>query len=532
MKPVQNGIPQGSPISPILAAFYTAELLENFKPLPNPTSSYTPSLPTQINVLMYVEDGKIYVSSNSLETNVILVKLAYLEVEKWLTSAGLAADVAKREIMHYSRRPKYDCSPSIVFQDGDGIARTVTPERHVKWLGVYFDRRLRFEHHAKQLAARGEIAVNGLSILANTVRGLNQTHLRHLYTACVLPKILYACPAWWNGCNYQIKPLEKVQRRALRLICAAFRTSPIHALEIEASIPPVKHQVDLITRRSAIRFNKLPKSSPILQRLPDTWRDNTQPTYPPPLPPTPRNKPRLSTNLGKIAKFTSPTHERIDPYLNPPWKRTASLFPNRFVLNQCNAQGDKDQARKEHIQLVNAYKADPNTLYIYTDGSKTQKSGFCRAGAAAVAYCQDTEITRNTLGLGGHAEVYDAEMAALALGATQAAEYINTHPHVTNVAFFTDNSATTIAMADPSPNAAQIFAAKFHNTLQPILATNPQLSISISWCPSHCKIKGNDRADALAKKATQKESQAPYNVSRANAARRSKSSILKIWRKE
>ena len=103
MKPVQNGIPQGSPISPILAAFYTAELLENFKPLPNPTSSYTPSLPTQINVLMYIDDGKIYMSSNSLETNVILVKLAYLEVEKWLTSAGLAADVAKREIMHYSR---------------------------------------------------------------------------------------------------------------------------------------------------------------------------------------------------------------------------------------------------------------------------------------------------------------------------------------------------------------------------------------------------------------------------------------------
>ena len=115
-------------------------------------------------------------------------------------------------------------------------------------------------------------------------------------------------------------------------------------------------------------------------------------------------------------------------------------------------------------------------------------------------------------GLRGHAEVYDAEMAALALGATQTAEYINSHLHITNVAFFTDNSAATTAMADPSPNAAQIFAAKFHNTLQPILATNPQLSISISWCPSHCKIKGNDRADTLAKEATQEESRAPYNV--------------------
>ena len=31
MSHVENGIPQGSPISPILAAFYTAELLEQFQ---------------------------------------------------------------------------------------------------------------------------------------------------------------------------------------------------------------------------------------------------------------------------------------------------------------------------------------------------------------------------------------------------------------------------------------------------------------------------------------------------------------------
>ena len=94
-------------------------------------------------------------------------------------------------------------------------------------------------------------------MLANTVRGLSHSHLRHLYTACVVPKILYACPAWWNGTRYQSKPLEKVQNRALRLICAAFRTTPITALEIEASIPPIRHQVYLHTKRCAIRFNKL-----------------------------------------------------------------------------------------------------------------------------------------------------------------------------------------------------------------------------------------------------------------------------------
>jgi hypothetical protein len=49
MKPIENGIPQGSPVSPILAAFYSAELLEQFTPptlpstFPHPTRSPKPT---------------------------------------------------------------------------------------------------------------------------------------------------------------------------------------------------------------------------------------------------------------------------------------------------------------------------------------------------------------------------------------------------------------------------------------------------------------------------------------------------------
>ena len=62
------------------------------------------------------------------------------------------------------------------------------PEATVRWLGVYFDRKLRFQKHTTILAARGESTVSSLTMLANTIRGLSQTHLRHLYLACVSPK--------------------------------------------------------------------------------------------------------------------------------------------------------------------------------------------------------------------------------------------------------------------------------------------------------------------------------------------------------
>ena len=317
MKLVDNGIPQGSPVSPVLASLYSSELLEKFSIPPEPPlRNLTPSQPSPVNIIMYVDDGKIYVSSTSLHTNIILLQLAYKEVEIWLLKAGLAPDLSERELMHYSRRPKYDCSPHITLNDFDGVTRTHTTDRSVKWLGIHFDRKL-FHHHIKITAAKGDIAVNSLQMLANTIRGLSHTLLRRLYFSCVIPKILYACPAWWNNKKCQLKPLEKIQRKALCLICAAFKTTPTHALEIEASIPPLKHQAYLISKRYAVRLNKLPTSNAIIQRLPDTWRENSRPTFPPPIPTTPpKRKPK--TSLYKLSLHTSHNHERINLYVPTP----------------------------------------------------------------------------------------------------------------------------------------------------------------------------------------------------------------------
>ena len=261
--------------------------------------------------------------------------------------------------------------------------------------------------------------MSGLTMLANTVHDLSQKHHSHLYIACVVPKILYGCPLWSNGTANQLKPVEKVQRRALYLMCAAFKTTSTEALEIEASIPPIRIQIQQHIKQCAIRFNKLGQRNPILQRLPDTWHSGTKPSTPPLLKARFENGSttdnRRTTPLLDIAAHTSYDHERIDPFLYPPWRRTDKSFGDRVHIQPSDPKPKGSEAEEEtdaatrHTTQVEELTESESNLIVYSDGSLMKKSGFARAGASVVIYHKGSEVTTMKIGMGGRAEVYDAE---------------------------------------------------------------------------------------------------------------------------
>ena len=160
-----------------------------------------------------------------------------------------------------------------------------------------------------------------------------------------------------------------------------------------------------------------------------------------------------------------------------------------------------------------------NHFIIYSDGSMIKKRGFPQVGATVVSYHNGEEVFLETMGMGGRTEVYDTEMAGLMMGVKLALRYTRDHPEITQIVFYVDNSAVARAIFDPKPCPGQLYAAKFHHRMTKFLNTDKTHAIEVAWCPSHCNIKGNDRADELAKEATQLAWNAPIGTSRAFALR-------------
>ena len=202
MKPVKNGILQGSPTSPILASFYSAGLLDIFETPTNPIKipeNHAHNHPTHVSILMYVDDGKLIVSSQSLNTNNYILAKAYQLVDQWLHSTELSPDKDKRELMHYTQRKKDKISPHINLINHTGTTSTILVGSTICWLGVHFNHKLLYNYHVTKMAAKAENAVACILMLANTVQGLSHYHLRLLYCTCILPIITYTSAAWWTG---------------------------------------------------------------------------------------------------------------------------------------------------------------------------------------------------------------------------------------------------------------------------------------------------------------------------------------------
>ena len=92
----------------------------------------------------------------------------------------------------------------------------IQSEPHVKALGIYIDRKLTFNEHIRQSCTK---AARQLNALARISKFLNFKSKKLIFQSFILSNFTY-CPLVWHFCGkVNNMKLEKIQERALRIVC-------------------------------------------------------------------------------------------------------------------------------------------------------------------------------------------------------------------------------------------------------------------------------------------------------------------------
>ena len=194
-KPVLSGVPQGSILGPVLFTLYVNDIPSELETL----------------ISLYADDTKIY-SAITSESSIESLKSDLQKLENWANVMQMKFHPAKCKVMHLGKNnPKANYS----MKAADGTNHILEETELEKDLGVQVDNQLKFSQHVQTKVNK---ANKVLGCLKHTFKYMNKDIFLMLYKSLVRPHLEYASCVWSPHLKRDKDAIERVQRRATKLV--------------------------------------------------------------------------------------------------------------------------------------------------------------------------------------------------------------------------------------------------------------------------------------------------------------------------
>ncbi|KAK8137524.1 hypothetical protein PG984_003017 [Apiospora sp. TS-2023a] len=209
---IDIGIPQGSPLSPILFLLFASPLLERF----DQKSFHGDSM-----CVAFVDDMYLVVSSPTPGKNCRILAEMFEYILEWSEPNGVRFEGSKNHVMHL-RDPRHfneqiaKSVPEIVPEIEGMSEKSLCTVMRI--LGVFVDQYLQWEAHVDNIVKKVNKAMRPIRIVAKSTYGISFEHARHMYLSKVRTAMAYCAAAFYMTVqkDYRFRPIP-IQSETYRM---------------------------------------------------------------------------------------------------------------------------------------------------------------------------------------------------------------------------------------------------------------------------------------------------------------------------